>query len=150
MSFDFPFVRLFGVRKFCYYPYSTIFHLYRGGQFYLWRKPEYPEKTTDLSRHWQAFHILLYRLHPPRAGFALTNLVVICTDCTGSCKSHYQTIMTTTAPFIQCHAFTVTIINLLGEQQTMYIIWITTFVYSSRIHSSFGTVLSKYNMVDSI
>jgi hypothetical protein len=24
--------------------------LYRGGQFYWWRKPEYLEKTTDLSQ----------------------------------------------------------------------------------------------------
>ena len=69
----------------------TIFQLYRGGQFYWWRKLEYTEKTTDL------YHILLYRVHIAWAGFKLTRLVVISTDCIGSYKFNYRTITTITA-----------------------------------------------------
>jgi hypothetical protein len=45
---------------------------------------------------------MLYRVHLARTGFKLTTLVVIGTDCTGSCKSNYHTITTTTAPVFVC------------------------------------------------
>ena len=58
-----------------------------------WRKPPICRKSRD-----KLYHIMLYRVHLACAGFELTTLVVIGTDYTGSCKSNYHTITTSTAP----------------------------------------------------
>jgi len=82
-----------------YRHFRTIYQLYCGGQFYRWKKPEYLEKTIDLSQVIDKHcHIMLHRVHLAWAGFELTMLVVIGTDCIGSCKFNYHTFTTTTAP----------------------------------------------------
>jgi hypothetical protein len=39
----------------CLTPLSTIFQLDRSRQFYWWRQPEYPEKTTDMPQVTDSF-----------------------------------------------------------------------------------------------
>ena len=75
----------------CLKPLSTILRL-------SWQSVLLVKVTGENHRLvaslWQTFS---HNVVSPWTGFELTSLVVIGTDCTGSCKSNYHAITTTTA-----------------------------------------------------
>ena len=80
-----------GLGLWCLMP---LLQIYRGGQFYQWRKSKFLEKTTN-----KLYHILLYRVYLSMSGIQTHNFSGdIGTDCIGSCKSNYHTITTTMTP----------------------------------------------------
>jgi hypothetical protein len=60
----------------CLTPLSAIFHLYRGGHLYWWRKYEYTEKTINIPQVTdKPFHIILYRVHLAMSGIRIHTFV---------------------------------------------------------------------------
>jgi hypothetical protein len=96
-----------------YYHFQHYLSFIVAVSFYWWRKSEDTEKTTDLSQVTDKLYHIMYQAHLARVGFELATLVVIGTDCTGSCKSNYRTIMTMTTPW----TMTFMIIYMFGLNQ---------------------------------
>ena len=79
----------------CFTPLSTIFSYIVAVSFIVLpgENRRLPKVTDKLC------YIMLHRVHFVLVGFESTTLVVIGTDCTGSCKSNYHTITTKTVPY---------------------------------------------------
>ena len=65
---------------------------------------------------------MLYRVYLTMSGFELTMLVVIGTDCIGSCKSNYHTITTALLTIQRRYNMDITYLNMLRAKQSFLVI----------------------------
>ena len=97
-----------------------------------WQSVLLVEKTTDMpqvtNKH---YNIMLIEYTSPWAGFKLTMIVVIGTDCTGNCKSNYHKITTTTAPIsIEIHLICYFVIKQLSVLW-LYCVWVLVICFQT-------------------
>ena len=113
------------------------------------------ENHRPVVSHWQTlYHIMFYRVHLTRAGFELTTLVVIGTDCICSYKSNYHTfVIATTAPVQIYYRILIKSINIniLSNFLSLFIVRpkeIMTSIFiccSSTIFSNVESYKKKYH-----
>ena len=73
----------------CLTALSTIFQLFRGSQFYWWRKQEYNETNQPVASHWQIYHIMLYQVHLTTSHWQIYHIMLYQVHLT---TSHWQTL----------------------------------------------------------
>ena len=75
-------------------PLSMIFQLYRGVSFIGGWKWNTMKNHRPVASQWQTLSHKVYRVHSAMREIGTHNLVMIGTDCIGSCKFNYNAITT--------------------------------------------------------